>query len=147
MENLLKHFESLLAKGVTYISNESEADLKYKKSPEKWSKKEILGHLIDSAINNLQRFTEIQFESQPYQIQSYNQNELVQVNNYQEADTNEILQFWLYINKRILGVVKELPTDKLNLEIVFKDGAKSDFNFLIKDYVAHLEHHLNQIID
>jgi|TARA_R110000737_G_scaffold264685_1_gene272514 hypothetical protein len=62
--------------------------------PKKWSKKEILGHLIDSGINNLQRFTEIQFSDRPYVIRKYNQNELVIVNDYQNAEIKEILDFW-----------------------------------------------------
>src|SRR5215510_4964344 len=62
----------------------SDQQLLQKPAPGKWSKKEILGHLIDSAINNLQRFIEVQFLPQPYHIVSYKQNELVAVNHYQD---------------------------------------------------------------
>src|SRR5215203_4736341 len=61
----------------------SSEELLQKSAAVKWSKQEILGHLIDSAINNLKRFTEIQFLPQPYTVISYKQNELVTVNDYQ----------------------------------------------------------------
>ena len=63
--------------------------------------KEILGHLIDSGINNLQRFTKIKFEDKPYIIRKYKRNELVKANDYQNAQTNEIIKFCLSINNRI----------------------------------------------
>ncbi|MDF9795710.1 hypothetical protein OKW21_000973 [Catalinimonas alkaloidigena] len=54
-------------------------------------KKEILGHLVDSAIRNLKRFTEVQFSSQPYRIQKYQQDELLRSNHYQNQNYEEIL--------------------------------------------------------
>lgn len=138
--------EQLLKSGLEYLSQSSEMEMNRKTSPEKWSKKEILGHLIDSGINNLQRFTEIQFEDKPYIIRKYNQNELVKVNNYQNAKTNEIVEFWLSINNRIKNLI-ELQTEKtLNYKIELEKDNISDLKFLMKDYVGHLEHHLNQIM-
>lgn len=138
--------EQLLKSGLEYLSQSSEMEMNRKTSPEKWSKKEILGHLIDSGINNLQRFTEIQFEDKPYIIRKYNQNELVKVNNYQNAKTNEIVEFWLSINNRIKNLI-ELQTEKtLNYKIELEKDNISDLKFLMKDYVDHLEHHLNQIM-
>lgn len=135
----------LLNKGVEYFSKVSDSTLS-KKEPEKWSKKEILGHLIDSGVNNLQRFTEIQFEEKPYLIRKYNQNELVKANAYQNANTNELVEFWLSINYRIKSII-ELQNEKtLNYKIVLEKNNISDLRFLINDYVDHLEHHLNQII-
>ena len=118
--------EQLLKSGLEYLSQSSEMEMNRKTSPEKWSKKEILGHLIDSGINNLQRFTEIQFEDKPYIIRKYNQNELVKVNNYQNAKTNEIVEFWLSINNRIKNLI-ELQTEKtLNYKIELeKDNISS----------------------
>ncbi len=40
--------------------------------PNKWSKKEIIGHLINSATNNHQRFVRCQFETIPKIV--YDQN-------------------------------------------------------------------------
>lgn len=145
MTETIKRLEQLLKLGLGYISQYSESELMYKHSPEKWSKKEILGHLIDSGINNLQRFTEIQFENKPYKIRKYNQDALVKANNYQEARIVKITKLWLEVNKRILNIMKDQTEIMLNYEIEISEGEFSDLRFLMIDYVNHLEHHLNQI--
>ncbi|MFI1770528.1 DinB family protein [Thalassobellus citreus] len=135
----------LLNSGFTCISEYSELEMTFKESPEKWSRKEVLGHLIDSGINNLQRFTEIQFESAPYKIRPYNQNDLVIANDYQNSETEELLRFWKSINIRIAYLFSIQTDETLNSEIIFNTGTISDLKFLMKDYVSHLEHHLNQM--
>ncbi|WP_025743312.1 DinB family protein [Aquimarina pacifica] len=146
MKETTNKLEQLLKSGFEYLSQSSESEMSQKISIEKWSKKEVLGHLIDSGINNLQRFTEIQFEDKPYKIRTYKQNELVKVNDYQNAKTKEIIEFWLSINNRIKNII-ELQTEKtLSYKIELGKGNISDLEFLIIDYVDHLEHHLNQIM-
>ncbi|WP_103070252.1 DinB family protein [Aquimarina sediminis] len=147
MEDLIANFTDLLKKGARFVASSTEEDLKFKPSSEVWSKKEIIGHLIDSGIANLQRFTEIQFENRPYKIRGYNQNELVKSNSYNEADPLELLGLWLSINERIIQVVKVQNESTLSYQIELGNGEISDFKFLIKDYVVHLEHHLNQIMN
>ncbi|MGB5497737.1 MAG: DinB family protein [Maribacter sp.] len=136
----------LLKSGLEYISRSSDFEMNRKPSPEKWSKKEILGHLIDSGINNLQRFTEIQFENKPYKIRKYKQDELVKVNDYQNAETKEIVEFWVSLNNRIQILIEQQTEKTLDYKIELDTGNISDLRFLIKDYVDHLEHHLNQIM-
>ena len=147
MVKSINKLEGLLNSGVEYLSKSSESELAQKPSPEKWSKKEILGHLVDSGINNLQRFTEIQFENKPYKIRKYNQDELVKANDYQNAELEEVVNFWLAINRRILYLMKQQTDDTLCYEIVLDSGDISDLKFLIEDYVDHLEHHLKQLVD
>jgi len=55
------NLEKLITQVLKYINKCTDEELSYKPNPEKWSKKEILGHLVDSGVNNLKRFTEIQF--------------------------------------------------------------------------------------
>lgn len=145
MEELSDKLEKLLTIGSDFISNASQEDLSYKSNPEKWSKKEILGHLIDSGINNLQRFTEIQFEGKPYPIRKYNQDELVKANDYQNSDVDHLIEFWMSINKRIINLMRIQTKMTLDFQIVLEKGKISDLKFLMVDYVDHLEHHLNQI--
>src|ERR1700741_4506847 len=92
----------------------SEEELLYKASPVKWSRKEILGHLIDSGINNLKRFTEIQFLPQPYKVIPYRQNELVIVNHYQDLPLTHLLAIWKALNQQIIYIVNAIPEEKLN---------------------------------
>ncbi len=146
MTETIHRLEELLRSGMEYVSNSSELELTKRPSIEKWSKKEILGHLIDSGINNLQRFTEIQFEAKPYKIRKYGQNELVKANDYQNARTKEIVGFWLAINKRIQSLMEKQTEKTLNYKIELEKGELTDLKFLIEDYVGHMEHHLKQIM-
>ena len=146
MTETANKLEKLLKKGLEYVAQSSEEELSNKESESKWSKKEIFGHLIDSGINNLQRFTEIQFEKKPYQIRSYNQNELIKANDYQNSNSKEIVEFWSSINRKILHLIKIQTETTLNYKIELEKDNFSDLRFLIDDYVAHLEHHLKQIM-
>ena len=145
MRKTIERLKALLSLGSEYFSESIESEIVFRLSPEKWSKKEILGHLIDSGVNNLQRFTEIQFESKPYNIRKYNQDKLVKVNDYQNSETNELVTFWLSINKRIIKVMSLQTEATLGYEIALDKGNISDLRFLMNDYVDHMEHHLKQI--
>ena len=122
-------------------------ELLHKPALDKWSKKEILGHLIDSTINNLKRFTEIQFLPQPYKVISYRQNELVAINHYQDLPLAHLLDLWKTVNQQISYVVKNIPPEKLDYPVdpQYENGEMKSLGWIICDYVAHLEHHLRQI--
>ena len=146
MTDFQNKLDKLIRLGFVSISKIPESELVFKASEKKWSKKEVLGHLIDSGINNLQRFTEIQFKDKPYRFDNYSQNELVLANDYQHSEITELLVFWKAINNRILHLFSIQNKESLSFEIVFDNGEVSDLRFLMNDYVNHLEHHLNQIL-
>ena len=125
----------------------SSEELLKRPAKEKWSKKEILGHLIDSAINNLKRFTEIQFLPQPYTVISYQQNELIFVNNYQDVPLQHLLELWQSLNRQIFFVVKAIPADKLKYPVdpQYENKELKTLSWIICDYVVHMEHHFRQI--
>jgi hypothetical protein len=127
--------------------NFSQEKLLYKPTPGKWSKQEILGHLIDSAINNLKRFTEIQFLPQPYTVVSYQQDNLVLVNNYQHLPLEHLLNLWQAINRQIIFIVKNIPPEKLNdiVDPQYDNHELKTLGWVIGDYMAHMEYHFRQI--
>lgn len=116
-----------------------------KPAPGKWSKQELLGHLIDSAINNLKRFTDTQYFPQPYTVIRYNQDELVAINRYQQLPLEHMLQLWSILNKQILNIISTIPTDKLPYTVIIPSGDSKTLEWLAIDYVEHMEHHLKQI--
>jgi hypothetical protein len=116
-----------------------------KPAPGKWSKQEILGHLIDSAINNLKRFTDAQYAPQPYQVLRYNQDELVVINRYQLLPWEHLLQLWSILNKQVLNVAGNIPAEKLAYTIITTSGESKTLEWLVIDYVEHMEHHLKQL--
>jgi hypothetical protein len=111
--------------------------------PEKWSKKEVLGHLIDSAQNNLRRFICGQYEMQPPVI-TYQQDFWVGSNQYQTTPKEEVIQLWRLLNLRICAVLENMPAKNYTKEC--NTGSLHTLQWLAGDYVKHLKHHMNQII-
>lgn len=146
-EKVIRNIERLIHQFTDYIHKYSEDELCKKLNPKKWSKKEILGHLVDSGIHNLQRFTEIQFEEKPYRLRSYRQDELVRANNYQDAETKYLVDLLIAINKRIIDVIKLQTDETLHYEILTSNNETLALKFLIEDYVKHFEHHAKQIME
>jgi hypothetical protein len=144
MQNAILTFERLLNKNVNYFPIIDPIILEERK-PGKWSKKEILGHLVDSAIHNLVRFTEINYLEKPYRHRAYNQIDLVNLNQYQAKEINELTQLWFSLNKQIVRIMKAVDEEALDYKIILSDESVIDLRFLMTDYVEHLEHHINQI--
>lgn len=144
MESVILKFEQLLNENVNYIPT-IQNEILDTKNPGKWSKKEILGHLVDSAIHNLVRFTEINYSEKPYRHRPYNQIDLVNLNQYQKTDIKELTQLWFLINNQIVRIMKSVDENTLDYKIILSDESVIDLRFLMTDYVEHLEHHINQI--
>ncbi|MBV7509788.1 DinB family protein [Bacillus sp. sid0103] len=124
----------------------SAIEISNRPSPNKWSKKEILGHLCDSAINNIERFVKIQYEEQPYVMQSYNQEQWMVVQNYQERPLDEILTLFQTLNKQIINIIMNTPTEKLTYLCDIGNNHQKTLEWLIQDYLEHMEHHINNQI-
>ncbi|GIN41212.1 DinB family protein [Heyndrickxia oleronia] len=124
----------------------SEKEISNRPLPNKWSKKEILGHLCDSAINNIESFIKIQYEEPLYVIQSYNQNHWVIVQNYQDRSLDEIVNLFQALNKQVVNIVKNIPNEKLSNLCDIGNNHYQTLEWLIKDYLEHLEHHIHKQI-
>ncbi len=135
-----------LLKTIPALLNEiPETDIKNKPKPEKWSKQEILGHLIDSATNNHQRFVRAQFENEPTII--YDQNNWNTYNHYNKLSKEHVISFWTLYNKHLLEIIKHIPPQNLKLNCSNSNGEKVTLGWLINDYVIHMEYHLKQIVN
>lgn len=124
-----------------------DSELYAKPIPTKWSKIEILGHLVDSAQNNLRRFICGQYESIPPLI-VYDQDFWVDSNNYKSAKKDNVILLWSILNERICEVLKSMA--EINFSKECNTGKTTpqfrSLRWLAEDYVKHLKHHLNQIL-
>jgi hypothetical protein len=129
----------------------SETDAAHKRG-NAWSKKEIIGHLIDSAANNHQRFVRAQFTTELIGT-GYEQDDWVKAQHYQAADWQNLLHLWRSYNLHLLHVISCIPGEQLHLPrrqhnvhlIGFRphgEGEPATLDFLVRDYYAHLYHHL-----
>lgn len=116
-----------------------------KPSLEKWSKKEMLGHLIDSATNNHHRFVRAQFEDKP--LITYNADDWVAASSYQAMPTRHLMYFWQMYNLHILEVIRRLPEEILERECYTGDEMPHTLGWIFDDYVVHLEHHLGEMVE
>jgi DinB superfamily len=121
----------------------SEEAWTYKPQAGKWSKKEILGHLIDSAQNNIRRFIVAQYEERPFI--KYNQDEWVAISNYQNYNAKDLMDLWALMNKHICIILKNTPPQKQQREVLTQEV--HSIAWLAADYNKHLLHHLHQVLD
>jgi hypothetical protein len=115
-----------------------------KPAPNKWSKKEIIGHLIDSATNNHQRFVRAQFEAMP--LIAYDQDKWNAFSFYQQIDGAQLINFWTAYNRQLVALVQHIPAENLQRACKTSDTRTHTLEFLFNDYVEHLEHHLRQVV-
>jgi hypothetical protein len=141
----IKQLSEIIEEYSELLKGNSDTKYSMKPSPEKWSKKEILGHLIDSATNNHQRFIRAQFENNPAIF--YDQDMWVAHSHYNELPVKQLIRFWKVYNKHLLEIIKRIPAENLMRECKMRDGNHVTLQFLIDDYVTHLQHHLKQIFD
>jgi hypothetical protein len=110
-----------------------------------WSRKQILGHLIDSALNNHQRFVRAAIDGN-YQGPTYQQAEWVNIHGYGSMPWPNLLEHWRSQNLLLGEVIRRLPEDRLDASCRVGDDDPVTLRFLIEDYLAHLDHHLEQIL-
>ena len=145
MQKIITRLQQIIAVVPGNLDRFSPEEITGRPAPGKWSKREILGHLCDSALHNWQRFTTAQRQEAPLQIIPYPQNDLVRLNNYQQLPTGQVAALWASLNTQIVAVLKIMPEEKLPHPVILPDGTTVTLRFLIEDYLEHLEHHLLQI--
>ncbi|MEB2301415.1 DinB family protein [Lysinibacillus xylanilyticus] len=146
MQNIIDQLNLWINKVPVEFHQMSELEISRRPTPQKWSKKEILGHLCDSAINNLERFIKVQYDKVPFVLTSYDQVQWVKIQGYQELPIDEILNLWVSLNKKILNVIKNIPNEKLALPCDIGNNELMTLQWLIKDYLEHMEHHIKKQI-
>jgi len=116
------------------------------RAPGKWSAKETLGHLIDSAANNHQRFVRVQF-TDGLRMPGYEQANWVRVQQYASTQWEELVALWRCYNHHLARVVAAIPPAALAHRVTIGDDTQAvPLELVARDYVDHLLHHLAQIL-
>ena len=137
------------------LAGVADAEAARRPAPGKWCAKEIIGHLIDSAAHNHQRFVRARWKDDLV-FEGYDQDAWVAAQRYQEATWSDLLDLWLAYNLHLARVMKATPEAvrlrshaRHNLDqLAWKPVAKEQpatLDTFMRDYVDHLHHHLRQI--
>ncbi len=157
MKDELEDFRHTIEETSERLLSMTEAESEMRRADGKWSAKEIMGHLIDSAANNHSRFVTGQLKDNLI-FSGYKQEEWVAVQQYQQASWATLVNLWKFYNLHLLHVAACIPEEKLKQpcqvhslnKIAWKlvdEGEVATLEYLILDYIAHLKNHLRQIFD
>jgi hypothetical protein len=140
---MVSSLSSVVASALPRLHAISEDAASQKPAPNKWSRKEILGHLVDSAANNHQRFMRLQLQPE-ISLPGYDQDNWVRLNRYQHSPWSDIVTLWSAYNRHLATVIESLDEGALGHVWHSPDGDVT-LEFIATDYVRHLKHHLTQI--
>jgi DinB superfamily len=154
-EQFLEGFRDTIVTAKARLEDIPEEQSRRKTSTDDWAPIEVIGHLIDSAANNHQRFVRAQV-TDDLVFPGYEQNHWVSSQKYQDESWSEVIQLWSAYNLHLVHVASVIPEDVLTKarsphtldQIAFNlvdKGTPATLEYLIRDYVDHLRHHLDQI--
>ncbi|HEY3133531.1 MAG TPA: DinB family protein [Gemmatimonadaceae bacterium] len=155
MQQYVEELRDAVQRATPFLQQISEEDSRRRSKPGKWCPREIIGHLIDSASNNHQRFVRAQFKDDLV-FDGYEQDEWVSLQRYSEAPWDELIDLWRNFNLHIARIMQTASKDERlrkrarhNLDKLAWQPIPSDepatLDYFMSDYVAHLKHHLAQI--
>ena len=114
-------------------------------APGKWSRKEIIGHLIDSASNNHQRFVR-GAETRGGRFLTYDQEFCVRLQRPNDVPWPVLVDLWVNYNRYLAHVIASLPPESAGFSMKVGENPVVDLLWIAVDYVEHLKHHMNQVL-
>jgi len=140
-----------------WLATLPESVVSWRPSATAWSIKEIIGHLIDSAAHNHQRFVRAELQADLV-FPGYDQDDWVRAQAYHSAPWGPLLTLWQSYNLHLARVMATMPAsirerrrETHNFHQIgfrsFSADRPVTLDDLMEDYVLHLEHHLAQVRD
>ena len=145
IHEVAEQLRAIISRVEPELSRWSDSEVERKPAPEEWSKKEILGHLIDSAANNHQRFVRAVY-SEAGQFPTYNQTEWVRIQRCNERPWVSLVALWAAYNEHLCHVIECIPEDAASSPCHIGEEKPARLDFVVKDYFVHLLLHLKDIL-
>lgn len=137
---LSAQLEGVVTAAMVWLRALSDAQASVPERAGKWSAKQVIGHLTDSAVNNLGRIVRMQI-APGLKLQGYEQEEWVALQHYAEREWGKVLEVWTVLSGQVAWAVAHVDKAKLG-DKAEVEGSELTLGFLIEDYIAHMEHHL-----
>jgi hypothetical protein len=144
MEAVAEMLRERVADAAPRLRRMPEAEVAPRPGPERWSKKEILGHLIDSACNNHQRFVRALLEGETA-FPGYEQEGWARCQDHASADWSLLVELWAAYNRHLAALIARFPPERLSAPCRIGGADAVTLAALAEDYVRHLDHHLAQL--
>lgn len=142
---LARWLEELIEKERAHLRGLTDEKATEPRAAGKWSAKEELGHLIDSATNNHLRFVGAALGAH-FHGPGYAQDDWVGMHGYGDMHWSELVEFWFSYNKLLARLVNRIPESSLDAECRIADHEPVTLGFLIEDYILHAQHHIDQLL-
>lgn len=144
MTHIAEHLVNTVDEAAQNLKTIGPQIVQYKSAPSVWSVQELIGHLLDSAVNNHHRFIRAQ-ETAPLVFPKYEQNAWVEAQDYNTSPWPELLTLWQLYNHHLAQVIAKIPQDKRKVICHIGSYEPVTLEYLVVDYLDHLQHHLRQI--
>lgn len=145
MQHTAQHLQETIEKVLPLLHKIKDADATVKPAPDKWSAKEIMGHLVDSACNNHQKFVRT-IQEDGIKFPPYEQDAWVNIQRYNDIPWNELLQLWQVYNHHIAHIMRQIPDAALPNRIQIGKSEPFTLDFIVRDYPEHMKHHLLEVL-
>ena len=143
---LASDIEAAVTEASRQFESLPEELIEWRSKAGEWSIKEIIGHLVDSASNNHQRFVRLQVaDGLVFPDYSQDNDAWVSIQTYQEAPWNELLALWRYFNLQLARIIRTVNNDCLDHTWVVNEHTSVTLGELMIDYLRHLKDHLQHI--
>ena len=146
MKDIAQQLRNIIETVEPKLSRMNPDETGLKPDPHEWSKKEILGHLIDSAANNHQRFVRAVYKVAA-EFPTYDQNEWVRIQRHNERPWASLVALWSAYNLHLSHLIECIPEDAESSLCNIGREDPVPLQFVIKDYLRHSRHHLKDILE
>jgi hypothetical protein len=121
------------------------------KNSQNRSIKQILGHLIDSATNNVHRYVHLQYRESPLEFPNYasegNNDRWIAIQQYQTEEWDKMVRLWLFLNYHLIHVIRHINPEKLDNVWIAGPGRNISLKEMVIEYLKHLKLHLAEITE
>ena len=146
MRVIAQEIRKIVQEATGTVSSMDPDRVSFKASPDTWSKKEILGHLIDSVANNHQRFVRGAYNAAA-DFPPYKQNDWVRIQQYNQSNWGDLIALWSAYNFHLCHIIERLPEEALSAPCNIGKEDPVSLEFVIMDYVRHLRHHIRVLLE
>jgi hypothetical protein len=148
-EPVTREIATLIEEWESKLSELSSDVITERKNSQNRNIKQILGHLIDSASNNIHRYVHFQYRESPLEFPNYasegNNDRWIAIQQYQAEDWEKMIRLWIYINYHLIHVIRHINPEKLDNVWIAAPGRHISLKDMVTEYLRHLKLHLAEI--